>query len=176
MRVGTKSVNMGSEATSCDGRIVVFHVIATPPERLLLPIRSAGQVQESGSAHGTRIDEVSRWKGWEVGVVTAAVRVAAALRGEWYYDSQPGFLVGVTKSTAVSGARGLIFNLTDSNRPDLGLPLVPNRYSIRIPASLAIAPSVVCAALRPSVKSASVKVSNRSVGWCQCGFAPLPVS
>ena len=109
-------------------------------------------------------------------MVTAAVRVTAALRGEWYYDSQTGFLVGVTKGTAVSGARGLIFNLTDSNLPDLGLPLVPSRYSIRIPASLAIAPSVVCAALRPSVKSASVKVSNRSVVWCQCGFARLPVS
>ncbi len=41
---------------------------------------------------------------------------------------------------------------------------------------VAIAPSVVCAALKPSMKSASEKVSNRSVVWCQCGFAPLPVS
>ncbi len=47
---------------------------------------------------------------------------------------------------------------------------------MRIPASLASAPSVVCAAFKPSVKSASEKVSNKSVVWCQCGFAPLPVS
>jgi hypothetical protein len=53
-----EAVNMGSEATRCDGRIAVFDVIATPPDRLLLPVRSAGQVQEGGSAHGTRIDEV----------------------------------------------------------------------------------------------------------------------
>jgi len=58
VRGGTEAVNMGSEATRCDGRIAVFHVIATPPGRLLLPVRSAGQVQEGGSAHGTRIDEV----------------------------------------------------------------------------------------------------------------------
>jgi hypothetical protein len=53
--------------------------------------------------------------------MTATVGVGAALRGEWHYDSQTGFLVGVTKSTAVSGAGGLIFTLTDSNLPDLGL-------------------------------------------------------
>ena len=53
-------------------------------------------------------------------MVTAAVGMA--LRGEWYYDMQTGFLVGGTKSTAVSApGQGLVFTLTDSNLPNLGL-------------------------------------------------------
>ena len=45
-----------------------------------------------------------------------------ALRGEWYYDTQTGFLVGGLKSTAVSApGEGLVFTLTDSNLPGLGL-------------------------------------------------------
>ena len=35
-----------------------------------------------------------------------------------------------------------------------------------------LAASVVCAALRPRRKSASVKELMTSVGWCQCGFQP----
>jgi hypothetical protein len=80
------------------------------------------EVHEGGSAHGTRIDDVRRWENWDVGVVTAAVGMGMALRGEWYYDTRTGFLVGGTKSTAVSApGQGLLFTLTDSNLPDLGL-------------------------------------------------------
>ena len=80
------------------------------------------QVHQGGSAHGARIGDVRRWEKWDVGVVTAAVGVGMALRGEWYYDTRTGFLVGGTKSTAVSGpGQGSVFTLTDSNLPDLGL-------------------------------------------------------
>ncbi len=80
------------------------------------------EVHQGGSAHGTRIGEVRRWKRWDVGVVSAAVGAGMALRGEWYYDSRTGFLVGGMKSTAVSApGQGLVFTLTDSNLPDLGL-------------------------------------------------------
>ena len=78
-------------------------------------------VRKGGSAHGTPVTEVRRWGNWEVGVVTTSVGLGAALRGEWYYDTRTGFLVGGTKSTAVSlpGQRQ-VFTLTDSNLPDLG--------------------------------------------------------
>lgn len=88
--------------------------------------RTSGPV--TGALGNTRLGDTTRWTGrWYslvvavLGVMTATVGVGAALRGEWHYDSQTGFLVGVTKSTAVSGAGGLIFTLTDSNLPDLGL-------------------------------------------------------
>lgn len=73
-----------------------------------------GQVEEGGSAHGTRIDEVSDWEGWDVGVVRASVGMGAALRGEWYYEKSSGFLVGGYRGTAVS-EQGLRFKLVDSN-------------------------------------------------------------
>src|SRR4029078_9679275 len=43
------------------------------------------------------------------------------------------------------------------------------------PASSATAPSEVCVAFSPSLKSLSENVANRSVGWCQVGFHPAPV-
>ena len=83
---------------------------------------SPSEVHDGGSAHGTRISEVRRWESWDVGVVTASVGMGMALRGEWYYDTRTGFLVGGTKSTAVSvPGQGMVFTLTDSNIPDLGL-------------------------------------------------------
>ena len=98
-----------------DGRI--FELASLGP--LWVP---PSEVHEGGSAHGTRIGDVRRWENWDVGVVTAAVGVGMALRGEWYYDTRTGFLVGGTKSTAVSApGQGLVFTLTDSNLPDLGL-------------------------------------------------------
>jgi hypothetical protein len=141
---------MRSEGTRFDGRTAVFDVIATPPERLLLPVRSADQErlgtkpgQEilnylsafgcsvesggdrtsgpvTGALGNTRLGDTTRWTGrwYSLWLSWAWER---QLRGEWYYDSQTGFLVGVTRSTAVSGAGGLIFTLTDSNFPDLGL-------------------------------------------------------
>ena len=79
------------------------------------------EVREGGSAHGTRVTEVRRWGKWEVGVVTTSVGLGGALRGEWYYDTRTGFLVGGTKSTAVSlPGQEQVFTLTDSNLPDLG--------------------------------------------------------
>ena len=47
-----------------------------------------------------------------------------------------------------------------------------NRTSARSP----IAPRVVWAALNPNLKSSSPYVSYVSVGWCQCGFDPFPIS
>ncbi len=100
---------------TADGRI--FELASLGP--LWVP---PSEVHEGGSAHGTRIDAVRRWENWDVGVVTAAVGMGTALRGEWYYDTRTGFLVGGTKSTAVSApGEGLAFTLTDSNLPDLGL-------------------------------------------------------
>ena len=80
-----------------------------------------GQLHEGGNANGARVTEVRRWEAWEVGVVSASVGVGGALRGEWYYDTQTGFLVGGTKSTALSlTGQGQVFTLTDSNLPGLG--------------------------------------------------------
>lgn len=72
------------------------------------------QVEEGGSAHGTRIAEVTNWEGWNVGVVRASVGIGAALRGEWYYEQSSGFLVGGSRSTAASD-QGMRFRLVDSN-------------------------------------------------------------
>ena len=98
-----------------DGRI--FEVGSLGP--LWIP---AGEAREGGSAHGTRITEVRSWGRWNVGVVSASVGMGGALRGEWYYDSATGFLVGGTKSTAVSLAgEGQVFTLVQSNIPGLAL-------------------------------------------------------
>lgn len=98
-----------------DGRI--FEVGSLGP--IWIP---PGEVREGGRAHGTRIDEVRSWDRWSVGVVSVAVGVGGALRGEWYYDVTTGFLVGGTKSTAVSLAgEGQVFTLVGSNISGLGL-------------------------------------------------------
>ena len=82
-----------------------------------------GEVRVGGRAHGTRIREVRSWDRWSVGVVSVSVGVGRALRGEWYYDSATGFLVGGTKSTAVSLAgEGLTFTLVGSSISGLGPP------------------------------------------------------
>ena len=78
----------------------------------------AGQIEKGGNAHGTRIDEVSNWEGWEVGVVRASLGLGAALRGEWYYEKSSGFLVGGYRGTAASD-QGLRFKLVDSNAKGL---------------------------------------------------------
>ena len=111
----TQGENVDSRMRTPDGR--TFELASLGP--LWVP---PSEVYEGGSAHGTRIEFVRRWEHWEVGVVTAEVGMGAALRGEWYYDTRTGFLVGGLKSTAVSApGEGLVFTLTDSNLLDLGL-------------------------------------------------------
>jgi hypothetical protein len=60
--------------------------------------------------------------GTPTALASARFAMGMALRGEWYYDTRTGFLVGGTKSTAVSApGQEFVFTLTDSNLPDLGL-------------------------------------------------------
>ncbi len=109
-----QSSSVDTRMRTTDGR--VFELGSLGP--LWVP---PSEVREGGSAHGTRVREVRRWENWEVGVVTASVGLGGALRGEWYYDTRTGLLVGGTKSTAVSlPSEGQVFTLTDSNLPDLG--------------------------------------------------------
>ena len=77
------------------------------------------EVRPGGSAYGARIEEVRSWEAWQVGVVSASIGVGAALRGEWYYDSRTGFLVGGSKSTAVLEPGQGRFRVVDSNIPGL---------------------------------------------------------
>ncbi len=79
-----------------------------------------GSVKVGGKAHGDRVDEVKRWKRWNVGVVKASFGVGAALRGEWYYEKNTGFLVGGSKSTALSDeGEGTHFVLIETNLENL---------------------------------------------------------
>lgn len=63
-------------------------------------------VKAGGSAHGDRVDEVAHWRAWDVGIVRANIGVGGALRGEWYYDKNTGFLVGGRYATAVRSGEG----------------------------------------------------------------------
>ncbi len=79
-----------------------------------------GSVKVGGSAHGERVIEVKRWKNWDVGVVKASFGAGAALRGEWYYETNTGFLVGGNRTTAVSGeGEGIHYVLTEANLEQL---------------------------------------------------------
>ena len=79
-----------------------------------------GSVKVGGNAHGDDVAEVKRWKGWDVGVVRASFGAGAALRGEWYYEKNTGFLVGGSKTTAFSDeGEGIHFVLIESNLDDL---------------------------------------------------------
>ncbi|HKJ03127.1 MAG TPA: hypothetical protein VJ997_11750 [Longimicrobiales bacterium] len=80
-----------------------------------------GQLKEGGSAYGSRVREIKPWHGRDVAVVSAALGMGTALRGEWYYDVATGFLVGGMKSTAVSGP-GQGFELVEANVPGLVVP------------------------------------------------------
>ncbi|MFC1708830.1 hypothetical protein ACFL2J_02045 [Candidatus Omnitrophota bacterium] len=89
----------------------IFEIEALGP--LWIPPSS---VKAGGNAHGARVSEVKRWKGWSVGVVKASFGAGAALRGEWYYEETTGFLVGGSKSTFMSGeGGGSHFVLKDTN-------------------------------------------------------------
>ncbi len=79
-----------------------------------------GSVKVGGKAHGTRVVDVKRWKRWDVGVVKASFGAGGALRGEWYYEKNTGFLVGGNKSTALSAEGGGIhFLLIETNLENL---------------------------------------------------------
>jgi hypothetical protein len=96
-----------------DGRI--FEVASFGP--FWIP---PGEVEVGGSAYGSRIGEVRSWRGWNVGVVTAAVG-GGALRGTWYYEETTGFLVGGNRGTAVTVGDGNGWALTATNHPTLSI-------------------------------------------------------
>ena len=79
-----------------------------------------GTVKVGGKVHGGRVGEVKRWKNWDVGVIKATFGHGAALRGEWYYEKNTGFLVGGNRTTAVSDeGEGIYYVLTESNLDQL---------------------------------------------------------
>ena len=72
-------------------------------------------VKKGGNAHGDTVSEVRQYNGWDVGVVKANFG-RGALRGEWYYEKNTGFLVGGLKASvmdATDGGTG--FTLEDTN-------------------------------------------------------------
>ena len=76
------------------------------------------EVKKGGNAHGDSVAEVREWNGWEVGVVKAGF--GGALRGEWYYDKETGFLVGGMRVSIMNAdAGGTVFILDDSNLASL---------------------------------------------------------
>ena len=75
----------------------------------------AKNVKVGGNAHGDSIVEVKEWQGWQVGVVKASFGVGGALRGEWYYEKNTGFLVGGNRSTIISENGGSSFTLSETN-------------------------------------------------------------
>ncbi len=77
-------------------------------------------VKPGGYAHGDTVDSVKHWKKWDVGVVKASFG-SGALRGEWYYEKETGFLVGGNRSSVMDETDGgTDFILTDTNLE--GLP------------------------------------------------------
>jgi len=79
-----------------------------------------GSVKVGGSAHGDRVVEVKHWRKWDVGIVKASFGTGGALRGEWYYEKNTGFLVGGFKTTGLSGPGvGTHFVLTKTNLENL---------------------------------------------------------
>jgi hypothetical protein len=70
-------------------------------------------IRQGGSIHGTRIDEIKKWKQWNVGVIKASFG-RGAVTGQWYYDQKTGFLVGGQLAT-VMDETGDNFELDDTN-------------------------------------------------------------
>ena len=76
-------------------------------------------VKDGGRAHGDEVTEVREWNGWEVGVIRANFG-QGALRGEWYYDKDTGFLVGGMRASIMNADEGgTVFILDDSNLDSL---------------------------------------------------------
>jgi hypothetical protein len=119
---------MATDISSEGGQVVVNRQLKTD-DGCIFELESLGplwippgSVKVGGNAHGDRVDEVKRWKGWDVGVVRASFGVGGAWRGEWYYEKTTGFLVGGSKSTAVSGeGGGSHFALNETNLAGLSL-------------------------------------------------------
>ena len=82
-------------------------------------------VTKGGNAHGDTVDEVRQWQGWQVGVVRAGFG-RGAVRGEWYYEKNTGFLVGGKHATIINEA-GTPFVLTGTNLPGLAGALPPRQ-------------------------------------------------
>lgn len=79
----------------------------------------SSSVKKGGNAHGDPIREVKEWNGWEVGMVKASFG-RGALRGEWYYDKDTGFLVGGMRASVMDAEDGgTFFILDDSNLDSL---------------------------------------------------------
>jgi hypothetical protein len=88
-------------------------VIYMPSE--LGPVWTApSTIKPGGSIHGTYIDEVKKWKDWDVGVVKAGFGVGGAITGVWYYDKNTGFLVGGAIGTVME-IKPMEFELVETN-------------------------------------------------------------
>jgi hypothetical protein len=74
-------------------------------------------IKEGGTIHGTYIDEIKKWKDWNVGVIKASFG-RGAVTGQWYYDQKTGFLVGGQMATVID-EKGDNFVLDDTNLESL---------------------------------------------------------
>ena len=84
---------------------------------------SPGDLKEGGRVYGSSVSAVRMEQGREVAVVSAAVGVGGALRGEWMYDTATGFSVGGAMGTAFSGPDGgQRFRLVATNVQGLVVP------------------------------------------------------
>jgi hypothetical protein len=73
------------------------------------------RAKKGGRVYGDEVVAVRQWEGWDVGVVKANFG-RGALRGEWYYDTRSGFLVGGKRATVMNADEGgTVFVLEDSN-------------------------------------------------------------
>jgi hypothetical protein len=70
-------------------------------------------IRKGGTIHGTYIDEIKKWEGWDVGVIKASFG-RGAITGQWYYDKKTGFMVGGQRAT-VMDEKGENFILDDTN-------------------------------------------------------------
>jgi hypothetical protein len=95
-------------------RGAIFELASLGP--LWIPAKN---VKVGGNAHGDSIVAVKEWQGWQIGVVKASFGVGGALRGEWYYEKNTGFLVGGNKSTIISEGGGSSFILKETNLAEL---------------------------------------------------------
>lgn len=79
-----------------------------------------GELTEGGRVYGSGVSEIRSGGGRTLAVVSASAGVGGALRGEWVYDVETGFLVSGAMGTAFSGADGgQRFRLVATNVPGL---------------------------------------------------------